>query len=114
MMGRTLTYLGMARARTWSVALFAQTEYSLSQIYGVHPLAHKNKVMRSINLDGEYICVDIFLRPDGTYGFDEFRRDPEDSSGWYSIGHFGDQVFADANAALTKAKKSVLWLYDYV
>lgn len=77
-------------------------------------MAHKNKVMRSINLDGEYICVDIFLRPDGTYGFDEFRRDPEDSSGWYSIGHFGDQVFADADAALTKAKNSVHWLSDHL
>ena len=73
-------------------------------------MAHKNKVMQSINLDGEYICVDIFLRPDGTYGFDEFRRDPEDSSGWYSIGHFGDQVFAHADAALIKAKTSVHWL----
>lgn len=75
-------------------------------------MAHKNKVMRSINLDGEYICVDIFLRPDGTYGFDEFRRDPEDSSGWYSIGNFGDQVFADLDAANTQAKTSVHWLSD--
>ena len=23
-------------------------------------------------------CVDIFSRPDGTFGFEEFRRDPED------------------------------------
>jgi hypothetical protein len=68
--------------------------------------------MRSINLDGEYICVDIFLRPDGTYGFDEFRRDPEDSRGWYSIGHFGDQVFADADAALKKAQDCVPWLSE--
>jgi hypothetical protein len=66
--------------------------------------------MRSINLDGECICVDIFCRPDGTFGFDEFRRDPEDPSGWFSIGHFGDQVFADAEAALSKAKDTVHWL----
>jgi hypothetical protein len=66
--------------------------------------------MRSINLDGEHICVDIFCRLDGTYGFDEFHRDPEDTSGWYSIGHFGNQVFADIDAALNKAKDSVHWL----
>ena len=23
-------------------------------------------------------CVDVFSRPDGTFGFEEFRRDPED------------------------------------
>ncbi len=73
-------------------------------------MAHKNKVMRSINLVGDRICVDIFLRPDGTYGFDEYRRDPEDTNGWYCIGHFGEQVFEDADAALGKAKESVVWL----
>ena len=75
-------------------------------------MAQKNKALRSINLDGEYICVDIFRRPDGTYGFDEFRRDPEDSRGWYSIGHFGDQVFADESSALRNAKRSVHWLAE--
>ncbi|ATG43292.1 hypothetical protein PhaeoP18_01333 [Phaeobacter piscinae] len=44
-------------------------------------MAHINKVIRSINLDGELICTDIFQRPDGSYGFDEFRRDPEDGRG---------------------------------
>lgn len=73
-------------------------------------MAHKYRVMRSINLDGEHICVDIFQRTNGTYGFDEFRRDPEDTNGWYSIGHFGNQIFDDADAALTKAKNSVHWL----
>lgn len=75
-------------------------------------MAHKNKVIRSINLDGEHICVDIFLRPDGTYGFDEFRRDPEDANGWYSVGHFGNQIFPDAGTALKKAEDTVPWLSE--
>lgn len=73
-------------------------------------MAHKNKVMRSINMSGEHICVDIFCRPDGTFGFDEFRRDPEDPSGWFSIGHYGDTIFDSAEAALIAAKKAVHWL----
>jgi len=73
-------------------------------------MAHENTVIRSINLDGETICVDIFRRPDGTYGFDEFRRDPEDSRGWYSIGYFGTQSFASAEDALAVAKRTVAWL----
>jgi hypothetical protein len=75
-------------------------------------MAHTNKVIRSINLDGETICVDVFMRPDGTYGFDEFRRDPEDGRGWYSIGHHGDETFESADAALQKAKQTVGWLSD--
>ena len=73
-------------------------------------MAHTNKVVQSINLDGETTCVDIFVRPNGTYGFDEFRRDPEDGRGWYSIGHFGAEEFETADAALEKARKVVGWL----
>lgn len=75
-------------------------------------MAHVNKVMRSVNLDGDTICVDIFQRPDGTFGFDEFRRDPEDGRGWYSIGYYGDQVFASEADALAKAQEAVHWLKD--
>lgn len=75
-------------------------------------MAHTNKVIRSINLDGETICVDVFLRPDGTYGFDEFRRDPEDGRGWYSIGHHGTASFGSFDQALADAKAKVSWLQD--
>ncbi len=75
-------------------------------------MAHKNKVMRSINFDGETVCVDIFLRPDGTYGFDEFRRDMEDNQGWFSIGRYGHQTFETMDSALVEAQKSVGWLSD--
>lgn len=73
-------------------------------------MAHKNKVVRSINLAGEHVCVDIFIRPDGSFGFDEFRREPEDTRGWFSIGHYGDREFATAEAALFAARKTVQWL----
>ncbi len=77
-------------------------------------MAHVNKVLKSINLDGEVICVDLFVRPDGTFGFDEFRRDPEDGRGWYSIGHHGAAKFPDFVAALEAAKSSVSWLSDAI
>lgn len=77
-------------------------------------MAHINKVVRSINLVGDCICVDIFRRPDGTYGFDEFRRDPEDGRGWYSIGHYGSEEFGSPGEALKQAKKTVSWLTEEV
>lgn len=75
-------------------------------------MAHENKVIRSVNRDGEMICVDVFQRPDGSFGFDEFRRDPEDDRGWYSIGNHRAEAFKTAEAALNAAKTSVAWLSD--
>ena len=43
-------------------------------------MAHLNKVIRSINAPGDARCVDLFARPDGSFGFEEYRRDPEDCS----------------------------------
>ena len=75
-------------------------------------MAHKNKVIRSVNLDGEHICVDVFLRPDRSYGFDEFRRDPEDPNGWYSLGYHGHRTFETADEAKQAAEVEVHWLGD--
>ncbi len=73
-------------------------------------MAHENTVLQSINLDGELICVDIFQRPDGTFGFDEFRRDIEDGRGWFSIGFHGHKVYDSEDKALTAAIQTVGWL----
>ncbi|WP_425074170.1 hypothetical protein [Sagittula sp. S175] len=77
-------------------------------------MAHENTVLRSINLPGEAICVDIFRRPDGSFGFDEFRRDPEDGRGWYSIGFHGTQRFDTEAEALAAARTAVHWLADLI
>jgi hypothetical protein len=55
-------------------------------------------------------CVDIFQREDGTFGFDEFRRDPETKTGWFRTGHFEKDVFAAQEDALDEAKRRVIWL----
>lgn len=72
----------------------------------------ENVVLRSVNLDGDLVCVDIFRRPDGTFGFDEFRRDPEDGRGWFSIGHHGTLVFATEAAATAAARAAVGWFEE--
>ena len=73
-------------------------------------MAHVNKVCRSINAPCGTICVDIFARPDGTFGFDEYRRDVEDTQEWFSIAHYAGQVFATVADALRGARQSVAWL----
>jgi hypothetical protein len=73
-------------------------------------MVEKNVVVRSFNMDGENRCVDIFRRPDGTYGFEEYRREPEDGRGWFAIGNYSSHSFATAMNALANAKVSVPWL----
>ena len=61
------------------------------------------------SLAGDH-CVDIFVRDDGTFGFEEYRRDHEDLSGWFSLHRYAHQVFASDEEALAQAKAMVAWL----
>lgn len=57
-------------------------------------------------------CVDIFQRPDGTYGFEEFRRDVEDRGRWTPVSYFLGLVFPTREAAREAALKAVPWLAE--
>jgi hypothetical protein len=70
----------------------------------------KNLVLKSINAAGEDRCVDLFRRPDGTFGFEEYRRDVEDQRGWFAIGVYGDRTFDTEAATLAAAAAAVSWL----
>ena len=61
------------------------------------------------NSSGDH-CVDIFVRTDGTFGFEEYRRDPEDMSGWFPLHRYSHHVFATAEDALAQAKSSAAWM----
>jgi hypothetical protein len=57
-------------------------------------------------------CVDIFARPDGTYGFEEFRRDPEDMGTWYDVAYFAEHRYDSRAEAEAAARRQVHWLTD--
>ena len=57
-------------------------------------------------------CVDIFRRPDGSYGFEEFRRDPEDAGTWTPVGYYSYASDASQDDSLHSALGSVAWLRD--
>jgi hypothetical protein len=69
-----------------------------------------NRVLASINNESGDHCVDIFARDDGTFGFEEYRRDPEDLQGWFPLRRYSSLVFASQEDALAKARLSVAWL----
>jgi hypothetical protein len=55
-------------------------------------------------------CVDIFSRPDGTFGFEEFRRDPEDMGAWTPVAYYSARDFQSEADALAAARQAVPWL----
>ncbi|MGY3586463.1 hypothetical protein ACVIGB_004477 [Bradyrhizobium sp. USDA 4341] len=73
-------------------------------------MVHVNRVLRSINDEGASRCVDIFVRPEGTIGFEEYRRDVEDGRGWFPVGGHSSRVFHEEGAALEAAMADVPWL----
>ncbi len=55
-------------------------------------------------------CVDIFSRPNGTFGFEEFRRDPEDMGAWTPVSYFSGREYPSEHDAVESAKRAVPWL----
>lgn len=55
-------------------------------------------------------CVDLFRRPDGSFGFEEFRRDPEDGGAWTPVSYHSAAVHPSGEAALGAAESAVPWL----
>jgi len=55
-------------------------------------------------------CVDVFTRPDGSFGFEEFRCDAEDAGAWTPVSYFSVLRFASKGEALADAARRVAWL----
>jgi hypothetical protein len=70
------------------------------------------KVLASLSTPSVDRCVDIFLRPGGTFGFEEFRRDPEDRGAWTPVAYFSGQDYDTEAEALAAARARVSWLGD--
>jgi hypothetical protein len=57
-------------------------------------------------------CVDIFRRPDGTFGFEEFRRDVEDGGQWTPTAYYSQKTFPGEQEARAAAGSTVRWLAE--
>jgi hypothetical protein len=67
-------------------------------------------VVASIENVGHDRCVDLFRRPNGTYGFEEFRRDVEDAGAWTPVAYFSHASWPSQDAATAAAIRAVPWL----
>jgi hypothetical protein len=67
-------------------------------------------VFISIENDDHDRCVDLFSRPDGTCGFEEFRRDVEDRGEWTPVSYYSGTSYPSRRSALEAAMRAVIWL----
>jgi hypothetical protein len=70
------------------------------------------KVLTSLENPAGDRCVDVFVRTDGTFGFEEHRRDAEDCGGWFPLHRYSHLVFSTAEGALAQAKSKVEWMVE--
>jgi len=69
-------------------------------------------VIRSLHNDEVDRCVDILRHEDGTFGFKEFRRDPEDRGGWTLVSYNPQKIYSTEDQAVAAARAAVVWLRD--
>jgi hypothetical protein len=70
----------------------------------------KPTVLTSLEDEQGLRCVDIFRRDDGSFGFKEFRRDPEDGGGWTPARDYSHLRYDTAGAARAAAGATLGWL----
>jgi len=75
-------------------------------------MADKPKVLVSLEDADGFRCVDIFQRGDGSFGFKEFRRDPEDSGRWTLVGDYAQHSCATREHAIDAAAALIGWLAE--
>ncbi len=56
-------------------------------------MAERRLVLESTETEDGRRCIDIFQRPDGSFGFEEFIREPEENTGWQPVSHTAMMVF---------------------
>ncbi len=66
-------------------------------------------VLESIENQEGTRCVDIFIRADNSYGFEEFRFDPEDGH-WTQVRYYSSHSFDSREEAYGAAQNVAPWL----
>lgn len=71
------------------------------------------RVVTSVETPDGQRCVHLFQRSDSTFGFEEFRRGPEDPEhpdAWTAVANHSARVFPTLPEARAAAAMSVSWL----
>jgi hypothetical protein len=72
--------------------------------------AARNRVLASFEDAHRSHCVDVFVRDDGSFGFETFRSESDGSGRWQCLQQFSHLVFDSGEQALRSAQERVAWL----
>lgn len=70
------------------------------------------RVTKSIDNQEHNRCVDIIQDLNGRFRFQEWRREPEDISGWFLMLDSSPKTFVSETDAISVAKQAVIWFND--
>lgn len=68
-----------------------------------------SNVVATVHSTDAQRAVKIMRRPDGSFAYREFRRDPEDAGGWTMVRDEG-RSFASEQQAVAAARFEFAWL----
>ena len=69
-----------------------------------------HKVLASFESNDGSHCVDVFIREDGSFGFEEFRGESDGDGRWQALRKYESLAFPSGQAALSSAQERVQWL----
>jgi hypothetical protein len=72
-------------------------------------MAKDYQVVNSFDNDEKNRCIDIVQDSDGNFRFQEWRREPEDISGWFLIRDSSPIHFRSEMEAIKAAQQDVKW-----
>jgi hypothetical protein len=75
-------------------------------------MAKKHLVAHSVDNPEKNRCVDIIQDLDGKFHFQEWRREPEDISGWFLMLESSPETFASKADAIAAAKRAITWFSE--
>ena len=67
-------------------------------------------VVATVHSEDAQRAIKVMKRADGTFGFNEYRREPEDAGGWTLVREDPAGTFATPDQAVAAARVS--WLQD--
>lgn len=72
-------------------------------------MAKNHLVVHSVDNQEKNRCIDIIQDLDGKFQFQEWRREPEDISGWFLMFDSSPETFVSKTEAIAAAKKAIAW-----
>ena len=67
-------------------------------------------VAHSVDNQEKNRCIDIIQDLNGKFRFQEWRREPEDISGWFLVLDSSPKTYPTAIEAISAAQQTIAWL----